>query len=34
MEFITEWHGKSPGDKEATTALEDLEKERKFYRYE
>ena len=31
MEFITEWHGKSPGDKEATTALEDLEKERKFY---
>jgi transketolase len=32
MEFITEWHGKSPGDKEATTALEDLEEERKFYR--
>ncbi len=31
MEFITEWHGKSPGDKEAITALEDLEKERKFY---
>ncbi len=31
MEFITEWHGKSPGDKEATTALEDLEEERKFY---
>lgn len=31
MEFITEWHGKSPGDKEATTALEDLEQERKFY---
>jgi transketolase len=30
MEFITEWHGKSPGDKEAITALEDLEKERKF----
>ena len=34
MEFITEWHGKSPGDKEATTALEDLEEERKFYREE
>lgn len=34
MEFITEWHGKSPGDKEAITALEDLEKERKFYRNE
>ncbi len=34
MEFITEWHGKSPGDKEATTALEDLEEERKFYRDE
>jgi transketolase len=34
MEFITEWHGKSPGDKEATTALEDLEQERKFYRDE
>lgn len=32
MEFITEWHGKSPGDKEALTALEDLEEERKFYR--
>lgn len=32
MEFITAWHGKSPGDKEATTALEDLEEERKFYR--
>jgi transketolase len=32
MEFITEWHGKSPGDKETTTALEDLEEERKFYR--
>lgn len=32
MEFITEWHGKSPGDKEAMTALEDLEEERKFYR--
>lgn len=32
MEFITEWHGKSPGDKEAVTALEDLEEERKFYR--
>jgi transketolase len=32
MEFITEWHGKSPGDKEAITALEDLEEERKFYR--
>jgi transketolase len=31
MEFITEWHGKSPGDKEAITALEDLEEERKFY---
>jgi transketolase len=31
MEFITEWHGKSPGDKEAITALEDLEQERKFY---
>jgi transketolase len=31
MEFITEWHGKSPGDKEATTALEDLEEERKFF---
>ena len=34
MEFITEWHGKSPGDKEATTALEDLEEKRKFYRDE
>jgi transketolase len=34
MEFITEWHGKSPGDKETTTALEDLEEERKFYRGE
>ncbi len=34
MEFITEWHGKSPGDKETTTALEDLEEERKFYRDE
>jgi transketolase len=32
MEFITEWHGKSPGDKEATTALNDLEAERRFYR--
>ncbi|MGD6852463.1 MAG: 1-deoxy-D-xylulose-5-phosphate synthase N-terminal domain-containing protein [Candidatus Bathyarchaeia archaeon] len=32
MEFITEWHGKSPGDKEAIEALEDLEEERKFYR--
>jgi transketolase len=33
MEFIAEWHGKSPGDKEAITALEDLEEERKrkFY---
>jgi transketolase len=31
MEFITEWHGKSPGDKEALTALEDLKEERKFY---
>ncbi len=31
MEFITEWHGKSPGDKEAITALNDLEQERKFY---
>ena len=31
MEFITEWHGKSPGDKEAITALKDLEQERKFY---
>jgi transketolase len=31
MEFITEWHGKSPGDKEAITALEDLEQERRFY---
>jgi transketolase len=34
MEFITEWHGKSPGDKEAITALEDLEEERKLYRAE
>lgn len=34
MEFITEWHGKPPGDKEATTALEDLQKLRKFYQYE
>ncbi len=34
MEFITEWHGKSPGDKEAITALEDLEEQRKFYRDE
>ena len=34
MEFITEWHGKSPGDKETTTALEDLQEERKFYRDE
>jgi transketolase len=34
MEFLTEWHGKSPGDKEATTALEDLAKERRFYQYE
>ena len=32
MEFITEWHGKSPGDKEALVALEDLEENRKFYR--
>ena len=32
MEFITEWHGKSPGDKEAIVALEDLEENRKFYR--
>jgi transketolase len=31
MEFITDWHGKPPGDKEATTALGDLEEERKFY---
>jgi len=31
MEFITEWHGKSPGDKDTITALEDLEQERKFY---
>jgi transketolase len=34
MEFITEWHGKTPGDKEATTALEDLEEKRKFYQDE
>ncbi|QLJ53219.1 MAG: Transketolase, N-terminal section [Candidatus Fermentimicrarchaeum limneticum] len=31
MEFITDWHGKPPGDKETTTALGDLEEERKFY---
>jgi hypothetical protein len=31
MEFITDWHGKPPGDKEITTALGDLEEERKFY---
>jgi transketolase len=34
MEFITDWHGKPPGDKETTTALGDLEEERKFYRSE
>ena len=31
MEFIANWHGKAPDDKEITTALGDLEEERKFY---
>ena len=31
MEFIADWHGKAPSDKEVTTALGDLEEERKFY---
>ena len=31
MEFISDWHGRPPGDKEITTALGDLEEERKFY---
>lgn len=28
MEFLTEWHGKSPGDEQAKKAIEELEKER------
>lgn len=31
MEFVADWHGKPPGDKEATTALGDLEEEGRFY---
>jgi transketolase len=31
MEFVADWHGKPPGDKEVATALGDLEEERKFY---
>ncbi|VVB66022.1 1-deoxy-D-xylulose-5-phosphate synthase [Candidatus Gugararchaeum adminiculabundum] len=31
MEFLTEWHGKSPGDKETIDALSELETERKSY---
>lgn len=31
MEFIVEWHGKPPGDKETDKALDSLGQERKFY---
>jgi transketolase len=31
MEFLVEWHGKSPSDKEMDKALESLGQERKFY---
>jgi transketolase len=31
MEFLVEWHGKSPGDKEASEALEELAVEQKLF---